>query len=157
VLEWRRRRRSTADNRQRGAPVSDLQSTPPRPTGWIGWIMFAAALLIVNGCVTAIQGLAGIFRDEEYFRSGGGDVLVLDLTAWGWIHLILGVLLVVIGVLLVQGSGFARGVAIVLVALHMIAQFSWLGAYPFWALILIVLDMLILNALVVHGAEMKTE
>jgi hypothetical protein len=137
--------------------VSDLHPTPPRPTGWIGWIMFAAALLIVTGCVTAIQGLAGIFRDEEYFRTGGGELLVFDLTAWGWIHLILGVLQVVVGVMLVQGSGFARVIAIILVSLHMIAQFTWLGAYPFWSLILIVLDMLILNALVVHGAELKTE
>jgi hypothetical protein len=135
--------------------VSDLRPASSQPTGWIGWILFAAAILIVNGTVTTIQGLAGIFRDEQYFVSNGGQVLVWNLTAWGWIHLILGVLLIIVGVLLAQGSQGARLIAIVVVGLHLVAQFTWLGAYPFWSLILITLDILVLNALVVHGSEIE--
>ena len=61
----------------------------PRPTGWVGWILFASCVMIVNGLFTSIEGLAGIFRDETFFLAEG-EVLVLDDTAWGWIHLLLG-------------------------------------------------------------------
>lgn len=124
-----------------------------KPTGWIGWIVFAATILIVSGTFTALQGLAGIFRDEAYFAANGA-VLVFDLTTWGWIHLILGVLLVVIGWLLIQGSVFARAAAVVLVAANLISQFVWIGAYPWWGLIVITLDVLVLYALIVHGGEL---
>lgn len=124
----------------------------PRPTGWIGWVAFAAAILVIVGTFTALQGLAGIFRDETYFV--GGQVLVFDYTAWGWIHLGLGLLLVVVGVALTRGSVVARGITIGLVGLNLVAQFVWIGANPWWGLIAITLNVLVLYALIVHGGEL---
>ena len=128
----------------------------PRPTGWVGWILFASCVMIVNGLFTSIEGLAGIFRDETFFVAQG-EVLVLDYTAWGWIHLLLGLAMIATGVLVYKGSFTARLVAIGIVVLNLLAQFTWIGAYPWWSLIAITLDILILYALVVHGAEMDAD
>ena len=125
------------------------------PTGWVGWVIFASCILIVNGAFTIFQGLAGIFRDAVFFD--GDQLLVFDLTAWGWIHLLLGILLVAVGVALYQASGLARVVAIIVVMVHLLGQFAWIGAYPWWSLIAITLDLLILYALIVHGDELRTD
>jgi len=124
-------------------------------TGWVGWIMFAAIFMMITGALNAIQGLAALFRDEAYWVTLGGAVVTFDVTTWGWIHLISGILLVGIGVLLMKGSTFARVIGIILVALNLIAQFSWATLYPFWSLIAIAVDVLIIYALVVHGRELK--
>ena len=124
-------------------------------TAWAGWILFAAVILVVNGSVAIIEGLAGIFRDEEFF--GAGDVLVLDHAAWGWIHLVLGILLVAVGIGLYRGSRAARKLGGVLAELNMIADFTSLGPNPWWSIVAIVLDVLIIYALVVHAEAMSPE
>ena len=124
-------------------------------SGWTGWIVFAAIFMIITGAMNAIQGLAALFRDESYWVTLGGAVVTFDVTTWGWIHLISGVLLVLIGVWLMKGSTFARVIGIILVSLNLIAQFSWTTLYPFWALIAIFIDIFIIYALVVHGRELK--
>ena len=120
-------------------------------SGWVGWIIFAAIMMVMIGALNAIQGLAALFRDEAYWVTLNGAVLTFDITTWGWIHLLLGILLIIVGVMLMQGSTFARVVGIGLVALNLIAQFSWTTLYPFWALIVIAIDVLVIYALVVHG------
>jgi hypothetical protein len=124
-------------------------------TGWVGWIVFAAVFMVTIGAINAIQGLAALFRDEGYWVTLGGNVVTFDVTAWGWIHLIFGILLVIVGILLIQGSTFARVLGIALVALNMISQFAFTTLYPFWALIAIALDIVIIYALIVHGRELK--
>jgi hypothetical protein len=125
-------------------------------TGWVGWIVFAAVFMVTIGAINAIQGLAALFRDEDYWVSlVNGTAMTFNVTAWGWIHLIFGILLIIVGILLIQGSTFARVVGIGLVALNMLAQFAWAPVYPFWAMIVIALDIVIIYALVVHGRELK--
>ncbi len=125
-------------------------------TGWVGWIIFAAVFMIVIGAMNAIQGLAALFRDEAYWVTLQGNIVTFDVTTWGWIHLIFGILLVIVGIMLMQGSTFARVIGIALVSLNLIAQFSWTTLYPFWGLIAIAIDIMIIYALVVHGRELKT-
>jgi hypothetical protein len=129
--------------------------TASRSSGWFGWIMFAAVIMILNGTMTAIQGLAGIFRDEVYFVPNG--VLVLDLTAWGWIHLILGIAMILIGAGLLSGSFVAQWLTLLVVGFNMIGQFAWIGAYPWWSLIVIAIDLLIFYAIIVHGVEAEPD
>jgi hypothetical protein len=136
--------------------TDDYASSYDEPTtGWVGWVMFAAVFMMIIGAMNAIQGLAALFRDEAYWVTLGGNVLTFDVTTWGWIHLLFGILLVVVGVLLMRGSTFARVLGVILVALNLIAQFSWTTLYPFWALIAIIIDVLIIYALIVHGRELK--
>ena len=137
------------------APDEYRSSYTDPATGWVGWIIFAAVFMIVIGAMNAIQGLAALFRDEAYWVTLQGSVVTFDVTTWGWIHLIFGILLVLVGVMLMQGSTFARVIGIALVSLNLIAQFSWTTLYPFWGLIAIIIDIVIIYALVVHGRELK--
>jgi hypothetical protein len=124
-------------------------------TGWVGWIVFAAVILMIHGTFTAIQGLSALLRDDAYWVTNGGEVLTFNVTGWGWIHLILGILSVIIGYLLLQGSTFARVIGIALVSLNLISQFAYLPLYPFWGIVGIAVGFFVLYALIVHGGELK--
>ncbi len=121
-------------------------------TGWAAWVVFAAVVLLMNGVTNAVHGLAAIFRDEAFFADG--EVVIFDLTTWGWIHLIVCVVLVVVGWKLWDGSPGARLAAVGLVSLDMLAQFAVIGAYPWWGIISIALDVVVLYAVIVHGGEL---
>jgi hypothetical protein len=124
-------------------------------SGWVGWVVFAAVILMIHGTFTAIQGLSAIFRDDAYWVTNGGEVLTFNVTSWGWIHLILGILGVIVGYLLLQGSTFARVIGIALVSLNLISQFAYLPLYPFWGMVGIAVGFFVLYALIVHGGELK--
>jgi hypothetical protein len=130
------------------------QHTPAahKPTAWVGWIVFTAAMMLMLGVFNAINGLAAIFADD-IFVTGSRGAVMFDVTTWGWIHLVVGVLVAVSGVFLMQGATWARVVAVGVVMLNMLAQLLFLPAYPFWSLLIIVLDVLVLWALIVHGDE----
>ena len=100
-----------------------------------GWIGFAGILILIVGMLDFFQGLIALFRDNYYVVSSSGFIVV-DLTTWGWIMLIWGVLLVLAGLGLLGGQGWARWFTIVLVSLNFIAQLGFLGnsQYPLWTL-----------------------
>ena len=124
-------------------------------TGWVGWIVFAAFFMIINGIFGGLQGLSALLRDQSYFVVTDKGLLTFNYTAWGWIHLILGIVLIVVGIFLLRGAGWARILSIVIVGIHMIAQFAFISSYPVWGIIMITLDALILYALLVHGREIS--
>ena len=123
-----------------------------------GWIGFAAILLVIVGAIDFFQGLIALFEDE-YFVFTGSGFLDVDLTAWGWIMLIWGVLLVLAGVGLVGGQGWARWFAIVVVSVNFIAQLGFLGnsQTPIWSLTVIALNVIILYALTARWSESTAE
>lgn len=123
-------------------------------TGWVGWIVFAAIMMFILGAFNIIDGLAALFKDEVFVNTGKG-LLIFDLTAWGWIHLLLGVVLCLVGAALINGALWGRIVAVVLVTFNAIEQLVFLSAYPFWSVLIITLDVLVIWALVVHGAETR--
>lgn len=132
------------------------QSRPRRePTGWVGWVVFAAVMMIIVGVLHAIEGFVAIFKDTYYLVSKSGLVFSLDYTAWGWIHLIAGALVAGAGVALLRGQTWARVVGVIVALLSLLANFTFISAYPVWSTILIVIDILIVYALTVHGREMK--
>ncbi|MFF0308768.1 hypothetical protein ACFYSC_15155 [Streptosporangium sp. NPDC004379] len=125
-----------------------------RASGWLGWIWFAAVMMILVGVFNVITGLSAIFRGALYVQTGD-QVVFLNLPAWGWIHLILGILLIAVGIALVTGQTWARVVAVVLVALNAIEHMLFIPAYPWWSLIVIAIDVLVIYALIVHGHEVE--
>lgn len=126
--------------------------TAPKSTGWVGWIMFTSIMMMVVGVFNVVDGIAAIAADD-IFVSGAAGSVVLDVTTWGWVHLILGVVVTIAGFSLLQGSTWARVVAIAVLTINMTTQLLFLPAYPFWSLIIIMLDVLALWALIVHGQE----
>ena len=123
-----------------------------------GWIGFAGILLLVVGSIDFMQGLIALFEDEYYVVTGSG-FLVVDLTAWGWIMLIWGVLLVLAGLGLIAAQGWARWFAIVVVSLNFIAQLGFLGnsQYPLWSLTVMALNVIVLYALTARWGESAAE
>jgi hypothetical protein len=126
----------------------------PQATGWVGWVAFGAAMMMMLGIFNAINGLAAIFSDD-IFVTGEQGALVLDLTAWGWIHLLLGLAVAGTGLALMTGATWARIVGATLVMINMVTQLAFLPAYPFWSILIITLDVLVLWAIIVHGEEAK--
>jgi hypothetical protein len=119
-----------------------------------GWLGFAGILMLIVGSIDFFQGLIALFEDE-YFVVTRSGYLAVDLTAWGWIMLIWGVLLVLAGLGLVGGQGWARWFAIVVVSLNFIAQLGFLGnsQTPLWSLTVIALNIIVLYALTARWSE----
>ena len=119
-----------------------------------GWIGFAGMLMLIIGSIDFFQGLIALFEDEYYVVTASG-FLVVDLTAWGWIMIIWGVLLILAGLGLIGAQGWARWFAIVVVSLNFIAQLGFLGnsQYPLWSLTVMALNIIILYALIARWSE----
>ena len=123
-----------------------------------GWIGFAGMLMLIVGSIDFFQGLIALFEDE-YFVVTRSGYLVVDLTTWGWIMLIWGVLLVCAGLGLLAGREWARWFAIILVSLNFIAQLGFLGnsQYPLWSLTVMALNIIVLYALTVRWSESSAD
>ncbi|KHL15744.1 hypothetical protein CLV56_0638 [Mumia flava] len=111
-----------------------------------GVTLFATALLLMLGIVQIFTGIAGIAKDDLLVATPD-YIYALSTTAWGWIHLILGIIFVVVAIMIVTGSTFARIVGIGIAVLSLIANFLWLPYYPFWAFLVIAFDVLVIWAL----------
>jgi hypothetical protein len=123
-----------------------------RVSGWaVGGIWFAASVMTLVGAFEVVSGLAAVINDKFYVvtRNYAFD---LDVTAWGWIHLVLGVLLVACGIGLFRRSAWAGVTAIFLAMLSAFANFFFIPYYPFWALLVIALDVWVIWALTRPGA-----
>ena len=127
-------------------------TTPAR--GLAGMVAFAGIMLALIGFMDILQGLTALFNDE-YFAVRGGDLLILDFTAWGWITLIWGVALVAAGFGLLSGRGGARIFALIVVFINMLVQIAFLASYPIWSTIIIALDVFVLYALTARWDEVK--
>ncbi|HEX4813164.1 MAG TPA: hypothetical protein VFV66_10485 [Nonomuraea sp.] len=125
-------------------------------TGWIGWIWFAGLMMIMSGLFNIITGLAAVFANRVYVQTPN-QILLFDVTTWGWLHVILGVLVLATGVGVMVGRGWARLVGIILVTLNALTQLTWIAVNPWWSLAVIAVDVLVLYALIVHGHEAKLE
>ncbi len=133
-------------------PTYDTRSSP---TGWIGWIIFAGSVLVLVGSFQIIEALTALFR-HTYYQVGNNDLLVrVNYTGWGWVHLFLGVLLVCAGLGLFAGQMWARVVGVLLAGLSALVNLVFIAAYPWWALTVIFLDVLVIYAISVHGREMR--
>jgi hypothetical protein len=133
-----------------GSPVRE------EPPGWAaGFIVFAAVMMLMAGIWQALAGLIAIFNNEFYVATRN-YLFKFDVTAWGWIHLILGIIVALAGWGLLSGRTWARVVGITVAVLSAIANFLWLPYYPFWSLLIIALDVFVIWALAVYGGRLTT-
>ncbi|HET9324568.1 MAG TPA: hypothetical protein VFO03_11880 [Gaiellaceae bacterium] len=122
-------------------------------SGWAyGFAAFAGAIMLLVGIFQGLAGIAAIF-DDSFFVVGPNYTYEIDTTAWGWIHLILGVILVIAGIAIYSGAVWARTIGVFLAILSAIANFFFIPYYPVWAVLIIALDIAIIWALVVYGRE----
>ena len=128
----------------------------PRVSGWVvGGITFAGTLLLMIGAFQTIAGLAAIINDN-FFVVTKNYSFDLDVTAWGWIHLLLGILLGLTGWGLWTGRVWAAVGGITLAVLSAISNFFFIPYYPFWSILIIALDVWVIWALTRPGAVRAT-
>ena len=130
------------------------QSYDTGRSGWTGWITFAGIMMMIAGGLNALYGLIGIVNDEWVVWTNRGSLL-LDISQWGWINLIVGLIVLFAGLGVLSGKMWARIVAVIVAGLSLIANFFFIPAYPLWGLIVVTIDVLVIWALTAHGSEMK--
>jgi hypothetical protein len=124
-------------------------------SGWaVGFILFAAIMMIMAGVFQAIVGLVAIFENEFYVATRN-YLFQFDATTWGWIHLVVGLIVAFAGWGVLSGRTWARVVGITVAVLSAIANFLFIPYYPFWALTIITLDIFVIWAIAAHGGKLR--
>jgi hypothetical protein len=111
-----------------------------------GLMIFGAAMLVTIGLFQVFAGFSAILDDEVYATTPN-YVFQFDLTAWGWIHLGLGVLAILVGVALMMRQEWAMVAGIAIAVLSALSNFMFLPYYPVWSLVIIGFDVAIIWAL----------
>jgi hypothetical protein len=119
--------------------------------GW-GLVVFAGVMMILLGSFHALAGLTAILKDQ-FFVATPNYLISVNVTTWGWIHLIGGVVVALAGFWVFSGAVWARAIGIVLAALSAIANFLFIPHYPIWSLLMIGVDLLVIWALARHGRK----
>ncbi len=117
-----------------------------------GWIAFAGFMMILLGSFHAVAGLVGLI-DDQFYVTTQKYVFQFDRTTWGWIHLILGIVVVLAGFGVFSGAVWARTVGVILGVVSAIAAFAWLPYYPIWSVAIIAVAIAVIWALTAHGRE----
>jgi hypothetical protein len=115
-----------------------------------GWVSFAGIILITVGIFQAFAGLVGLIEDEFYAVTPE-YVVQFDATTWGWIHIIIGLIVAAAGFGIFSGNVLARTVGVFAALGSMISVFAWLPWYPIWGIIVVSMNIAIIWALTVHG------
>jgi len=118
-----------------------------------GLSLFAGAVMVVMGVLHVFTGIAGIVNDTLLVATPN-FVYAFNLTAWGWIHLLLGIVILAAGFGVIRGQTWARAVGVVLAGLSVVANFLFLPYYPLWSLVIIALDVAVIWALVSYREEL---
>lgn len=115
----------------------------------IGWVTFAAVMLGLAGTWNFIDGLLAIFSSRVY--TDAAVYVFSDLNTWGWIVMILGIIEVIAALAIFSGSEWARWFGIFAAGLNSIGQLMFVPVYPWWAIAMFSVDVLIIYALAVYG------
>jgi hypothetical protein len=137
-----------------GAASSPAYSADIQTTGWTGWIAFAGVMMMIGGLLNTFYGLIAVLNDEWVVWGNRGAVY-LDISQWGWVHIVVGLVVVLCGFGVFSGNVLARSVGVLIASLSLIANFFFIPAYPLWAMTIIVIDALVIWALIVHGGELR--
>jgi len=120
-----------------------------------GLLIFASVMLLVAGFWNLIQGITGIARSHVYIANA--HYVFGDLRSWGWVMLILSILMLLAGIGVLIGNQLARWFGVAVLGLDAIAQMFFIPAYPFWSLTIIALDVVALYGLCAYGSRANVE
>lgn len=132
--------------------ASQLSGSEPPSTWATGFIIFAAVMMMMSGAFQALAGMVALFEDEFYVTTPN-YLLQFDTTTWGWIHLLLGLLVVIAAFAILGGRIWGRVIGVILAALSALVNFAFIPYYPVWSLVVITLDVFVIWALTAHGRD----
>lgn len=123
-------------------------------TGWTGWVAFAGVMMIIGGALNLFYGIIAAVNDDWAVWTNRA-VVYLDISQWGWVHIIVGLIVLLSGFGVFTGNILARTVGVVIASISLVVNFFFLPAYPIWSIIVITIDALVIWALTAHGGEMR--
>jgi uncharacterized membrane protein len=123
-------------------------------TGWTGWIIFAGVMMIIGGSLNALYGVVAAVNDNWVVFTNRANVY-LDVSQWGWVHIIMGVIVLLAGIGVFSGNVLARTIGVIVASISLVVNFFFIPVYPLWALTVITIDALVIWALTAHGSEMR--
>jgi hypothetical protein len=122
-------------------------------SGWaIGWTGFAGIMMVMGGIWWIIAGFVALVNDTFYVV-GEEYIFQFDVTTWGWIHLLLGVVVMLAGFYLFTGAVWARTVGVIVAVLMALIAFAWMPWYPVWAILFVAVSVFVIWALTAHGHD----
>ncbi|BCY11380.1 hypothetical protein [Actinoplanes sp. L3-i22] len=127
----------------------------PPPSPWVGMVLFAGVMLLINGGFEVMEGVVMLARDDLAQATADALAIPADFTFWGWAQLILGTITVLAGIGVLYGQAWARIIAIVIAVFSAFSNMIMLPAYPFWCSIVIAIDVLCIWAIAAHGREIR--
>ncbi len=135
-------------------------STVPTPgakgtSGWVVWIALAGVLLVLLGTFHIVQGVGAVLTDQRFLLRDAEPFLDLDTTTWGWLHVLVGGVIAVAGFLVFGGWAWARVVGAAVAVLSALSAISFWSQHPLWASAVIVVDVVVVIALLLHGEEIR--
>jgi hypothetical protein len=142
---------------QQPQPTTPTPGSPDyvAPSAWVGWTAFAGVMMVMIGTFHVFQGLVALFKDEYFLVGNEGLMVSVDFTAWGWTHIIAGLVVALAGFGVFAGKMWARIVGVALAVVSALVNVAFLSAYPIWSMMMIALDVVVILALTVHGSEIK--
>jgi hypothetical protein len=142
---------------EEAAPQHRSAGRAREASGWaVGFILFAGIMMVLSGAFQAFAGLVALFENEFYVATRT-YLFQFDATTWGWIHLLVGLVVVLAGFAVMAGRTWGRVVGITLAVLSALANFAFIPYYPFWALTVIALDIFVIWALAAHGRDVAAD
>ena len=118
-----------------------------------GWLAFSGVLLVVGGAFKILDALWAFKYDDDVAVSDEVQTILFerDLTAWGWVWLAVGIVLIAAGVAVMSGAEWARWVGIVAASLAAIAFLPWIYHQPLWTILSVTLAILVIYGLATYG------
>ena len=127
------------------------------PSVWArGWTAFAGIMMVVGGLWWIISGVVAI-ANEDFYVAGNDYIFQFGTTAWGWIYLIVGIVILLAGFYLFSGGVWARALGVIIAVFWALVAFAWLPWNPVWAVIFIAVSVSVIWALTVHGRDITVE
>jgi hypothetical protein len=121
-----------------------------------GLSVFAGVMLLLAGSFQMLAGLAAIFKGDAHIYAQTSDTtyyLHLSTGGWGWLHLLIGLVVFLAGLGIFAGQVWARTVGVIIAAVSAVANFAFIPIAPFWAIVIIVIDIFVIWALTAHGRD----
>ena len=141
------------------AAHSDRSSSVAHGAGAAGWVVglshFAGIMMMIIGLFNAMEGVVALARNEVYAITPR-YIFAFDLTTWGWIHIILGIVVLAAGVGVITGQLWGRVVGITIASLTILANFAFIPYYPIWSMLIIALSVFVIWALCIYDRDTAT-
>ena len=115
-----------------------------------GAMDFAAFSMVIGGIWWIFSGFAAIVTGD-FFALGREYTFQFSVSTWGWIHMLLGVAVLVAGIFIFVGAAWARLVGVIVAVVWAIVAFTWTPYYPVWGIALLAISITVIWALTVHG------